>query len=74
MPGLFHPSGFRDADPMGASVARSDGTRIPVGMLFVPCRVGISHFREKQVEMTDLTKGVEVLEEALRVLAAERSL
>lgn len=56
---------------MVARVTRSDGASIPVGMLFIPCRNGVSHSKDEHVEMDQLAKGVEVLGDALRTLAVE---
>jgi N-carbamoyl-L-amino-acid hydrolase len=53
-----------------ARAARSDGTSVPVGMLFVPCRRGISHSKEEHVEMSHLAKGTEVLRDTVRSLLA----
>jgi N-carbamoyl-L-amino-acid hydrolase len=65
------PSGAgHDATVVGGA-ERSDGSTIPVGMLFVPCRGGISHSRDEHVEMDQLARGTEVLREAMRSLALE---
>jgi acetylornithine deacetylase/succinyl-diaminopimelate desuccinylase-like protein len=55
-----------------ATASRSDGSAIPVGMLFVPCRHGVSHSKDEHVEMDQLAKGVDALGDALRTLAARR--
>ena len=51
-----------------AKTARSDGSHIPVGMLFVPCREGISHAKEEFVAAEQIAKGVEVLREVMAEL------
>jgi len=51
-----------------AEARRSDGSRIPVGMLFIPCRDGISHSGAESVEAEEIAKGAEVLRETLREL------
>ena len=55
---------------MVARATRSNGTTVPVGMLFVPCRRGISHSKEEHVEMGHLAKGAEVLRDTDRSLLA----
>jgi N-carbamoyl-L-amino-acid hydrolase len=50
----------------------SDGTSIPTGMLFVPCRAGISHSRDEFVRADQVARGSEVLRETLRELVAPR--
>lgn len=47
---LRMPSGAGHDAVMVASTPRSDGTRIPTGMLFIPCLEGISHAREEYVQ------------------------
>jgi N-carbamoyl-L-amino-acid hydrolase len=64
------PSGAGHDAAVVAGATRSDGMAIPVGMLFVPCRDGISHSKDEHIEMGDLAKGIEVLGDCLRVLAA----
>jgi N-carbamoyl-L-amino-acid hydrolase len=66
---LSLPSGAGHDAAMVAAVSRSDGEKIPVGMLFVPCRNGISHSKDEHVEMDQLAKGVDVLVDALGALA-----
>jgi N-carbamoyl-L-amino-acid hydrolase len=65
------PSGAGHDAAVVAGAKRSDDTSIPVGMLFVPCHQGISHSKDEHVEMSDLAKGVEVLGDCLRKLAAD---
>jgi hydantoinase/carbamoylase family amidase len=66
------PSGAGHDAGLVATASRSDGSSIPVGMLFVPCRHGVSHSKDEHVEMDQLAKGVDVLGDALRTLAARR--
>ncbi len=66
------PSGAGHDAAVVAAATRSDGSTIPVGMLFVPCRQGISHSRDEHLEMSHLAKGTEVLREALRSLPARK--
>jgi N-carbamoyl-L-amino-acid hydrolase len=65
------PSGAGHDAAVVAVASRSGGGNIPVGMLFVPCRHGVSHSKDEHVEMDQLAKGVEVLGDSLRGLAAE---
>ena len=48
---------------------RDDGSKIPTGMLFVPCRGGVSHSPEEYVSPEQLALGAEVLAEAMAELA-----
>jgi len=45
------------------------GTRLPIGMVFVPSRGGVSHHPDEFTEPADLDRGVAVLAEALATLA-----
>lgn len=48
--------------PSGAGHdANAIGHRIPVGMIFVPSRDGVSHCKEEWTDEADLEHGVEVL-------------
>lgn len=68
------PSGAgHDAVVVGLS-ARPSGGRIPVGMLFVPCRDGISHAPEEFTTPEQVAKGSEVLRDVLRGVATKGSL
>ncbi|HXH73139.1 MAG TPA: M20/M25/M40 family metallo-hydrolase, partial [Mariprofundaceae bacterium] len=44
---------------------RADGSKIPVGMLFVPCKGGISHSPEEYASPEALALGATVLADAL---------
>ncbi|PZN12666.1 MAG: Zn-dependent hydrolase, partial [Bacillota bacterium] len=44
----------------------------PMGMLFIPCREGLSHCPEEWAEPADIARGTEVLAQALQWL--DRSL
>lgn len=48
---------------------REDGSKIPVGMLFVPCRGGISHSPEEYTSPGQLALGASVLAEAMLQLS-----
>ena len=53
-----------------AESERSDGSRIPTGMLFVPCRGGISHSKEEFTSTEQIAKGTEVLRDVMLELVA----
>jgi len=59
------PSGAGHDAAIVARVRRPDGRPIPVGMMFLPCRRGISHSREEYVAPEQVARGVEVLRGAL---------
>lgn len=67
------PSGAGHDAVSVAQARRSDGSRIPVGMLFVPCRGGISHSRDEFVTADQVARGVDVLQDALFTLASGES-
>ena len=46
---------------------------IPTGMIFIPCRDGISHNPAEFAEMDDIVTGVEVLDKVLRKLSLEET-
>jgi N-carbamoyl-L-amino-acid hydrolase len=60
------------------SVAGHDARQLhyvcPTGMIFVPCRAGISHNPEEWAEKDDLVACTKVLSETLAILANSRSL
>ncbi|MCA8952110.1 MAG: hydantoinase/carbamoylase family amidase [Planctomycetes bacterium] len=62
------PSGAGHDAVVVALSERASG-RIPVGMLFVPCRAGISHAPEEYVGAEQIAKGADVLRETLREVA-----
>ena len=47
---------------------------VPTGMIFIPCRDGISHNPAEFAEMDDIVTGAEVLDKVLRKLSLEESL
>jgi acetylornithine deacetylase/succinyl-diaminopimelate desuccinylase-like protein len=55
-----------------AEARHTDGSHIPVGMLFVPCRGGISHSREEYASPEQLARGAEVLRDAMLELVTQR--
>ncbi|MDT8316368.1 MAG: hydantoinase/carbamoylase family amidase [bacterium] len=54
-----------------ASQQRSDGSRIPAGMLFIPCKDGKSHTPEEYCSPEQIAKGATVLARAMLRLADE---
>ena len=44
---------------------------VPTGMIFIPCRDGISHNPAEFAEMDDIVTGAEVLDKVLRKLSLE---
>jgi len=63
------PSGAGHDSVVVGLAERPSGGRIPVGMLFVPCRDGISHAPEEFTTPEQVAKGSEVLREVLRDVA-----
>lgn len=66
---LEMPSGAGHDAALVAQVRRSDGSPIPVSMLFVPCRDGISHSKEEYVTPGQMVKGTQALRDAMRRVA-----
>jgi len=64
------PSGAWHDAAVLHEVKREDGSKIPVGMLFVPCRGGISHSPEEYASLDDLALGATVLASAMLELAS----
>lgn len=48
---------------------KSDGTAVPIGMIFIPCREGISHAPDEFTTFEALAKGTNVLALAMAELA-----
>ena len=46
---------------------------VPTGMIFIPCREGISHNPAEFTEMDDIVTGAEVLDKVLRNLSLEKT-
>lgn len=46
---------------------------VPTGMIFIPCREGISHNPAEFAEMDDIVTGAEVLDKVLRKLSLEET-
>ena len=46
------------------------GARVPIGMIFVPSRGGVSHHPDEYTAPDDLARGVQVLAGTLERLAA----
>lgn len=67
---LSMPSGAGHDAVVVGEAQRSDGGHIPVAMLFIPCRAGISHAKEEYASAEQVAKGCEVLREAMRAAAS----
>jgi N-carbamoyl-L-amino-acid hydrolase len=65
------PSGAWHDAAVLCSQRRSDGSPIPVGMLFIPCRAGISHSPEEYSSPAQIALGTSVLAQAM-LLAGNR--
>jgi len=48
---------------------RGDGTTIPVGMIFIPCRNGISHSPDEFSSPRQIAKGASLLATTMTELA-----
>ena len=69
------PSGAGHDAVMVAAARNSRGEGIPVGMLFVPCRKGISHSRDEFASHEAVARGAEVLAKSfLRLSKTDASL
>ncbi len=59
------PSGAGHDAVMVGLADKTDGSKIPVSMLFVPCRAGISHSKEEYADPRHVAVATEVLVEGL---------
>lgn len=66
------PSGAGHDAVIVSQVERSDGSAIPTGMLFVPCKEGVSHSRDEFATPEQVARGTEVLHDALLEMASRR--
>jgi N-carbamoyl-L-amino-acid hydrolase len=66
------PSGAWHDAAVLCSQQKSDGSPIPVGMLFIPCRAGISHSPEEYSSPAQIALGASVLAQAM-LLAGNRT-
>ncbi|MCX7786591.1 MAG: Zn-dependent hydrolase [Spirochaetes bacterium] len=69
IPYLVMPSGALHDAAVVAGVRKSNGSPIPVGMLFIPCKDGISHNPAEYASAQDIARGAVVLSNALYRLA-----
>ena len=69
IPYLVMPSGALHDAAVVAGVRKSTGAPIPVGMLFIPCKDGISHNPAEFASSQDIARGAVVLSNALYRLA-----
>jgi N-carbamoyl-L-amino-acid hydrolase len=57
--------------PSGAGHDAMNMARIaPAGMIFIPCRGGVSHNPDEYAAPADIVRGIDVLTETLATLAA----
>jgi N-carbamoyl-L-amino-acid hydrolase len=66
---LTMPSGAGHDAVIVAQAMKPSGGSIPVGMLFVPCKNGVSHAKEEYVAPEQVARGTLVLRDALLGLA-----
>jgi N-carbamoyl-L-amino-acid hydrolase len=66
---LQMPSGAGHDSVVVGLAERPSGGNIPVGMLFVPCRAGISHAPEEFVTADQVARGADVLRDVMRGVA-----
>jgi acetylornithine deacetylase/succinyl-diaminopimelate desuccinylase-like protein len=64
------PSGAIHDAAVVANRRRSDGSGLPVGMIFIPCLGGVSHNPAEFAQAEDLVRGAQVLGGTLRRLAS----
>jgi len=64
------PSGAWHDAAVLCGVMRSDGSNIPVGMLFIPCRDGISHSANEYASPEQIAAGATVLAHTMVKLAS----
>jgi N-carbamoyl-L-amino-acid hydrolase len=67
----YLPSGAWHDAAVLCTQKRSDGSTIPVGMLFIPCRAGISHSPQEYSSPARIALGASVLAQAM-LLAGDR--
>ena len=65
------PSGAGHDCGVVAKQRKSNGTTVPIGLMFIPCLRGKSHSPEEYSTFESVTKGATVLAEVLKVLAAD---
>ena len=66
---LRMPSGALHDAAVVANRTKSDGSPVPVGMIFIPCKDGISHNPAEYASSEDLFRGAAVLRGTLKSLA-----
>jgi hydantoinase/carbamoylase family amidase len=65
------PSGAGHDAKIVGNQTQSDGGKIPIGMIFVPCKNGKSHCKEEFASTEAMTKGANVLGQVLYSLSSE---
>jgi N-carbamoyl-L-amino-acid hydrolase len=64
----YMPSGAGHDSAIVAKQKKSDGRTVPVAMIFIPCKNGISHAKEEFAKISDIRKGAEVLANTIYLL------
>jgi N-carbamoyl-L-amino-acid hydrolase len=64
------PSGAGHDATVVAKQIRSDGSNVPVGMIFIPCKGGRSHCKEEYASVEAIGKGADVLAHTMYSLAS----
>jgi N-carbamoyl-L-amino-acid hydrolase len=57
----YMPSGAGHDSAIVAKQKKSSGQTVPVAMIFIPCKNGVSHAKEEFTKISDIRKGAEVL-------------
>jgi hydantoinase/carbamoylase family amidase len=57
----YMPSGAGHDSAIVAKQKKSTGKTVPVAMIFIPCKNGVSHAKEEFTKISDIKKGAEVL-------------
>jgi acetylornithine deacetylase/succinyl-diaminopimelate desuccinylase-like protein len=70
IPYTFMPSGAGHDALVVARQKQSSGDQVPVAMLFIPCKGGVSHDPLEYASFEDLGLGTSVLEKAIATLQA----
>lgn len=63
------PSGAGHDAVVVSKAVRTDGSNIPVGMIFIPCKNGKSHCKEEYSSIESISKGADVLAHTVYSLA-----
>jgi len=64
----YMPSGAGHDSAIVAKQKKSDGRTVPVAMIFIPCKNGVSHAKEEFATISNIRKGAEVLANTIYLL------